>query len=84
MGAPALVTPYGALPEVIEESGGGAIYRSDEELVSMLERLRVEPGLRTELGERGREAYVRLWSETPHLERYLGIINAQSPAPVAH
>ena len=79
-GTPALVTPFGALPEVIDESGGGIVYRSPAELTGALERLRHEPGWRAEMGERGREAFVRLWSEAPHLARYLGIVEERRAA----
>ncbi|MBI2833641.1 MAG: glycosyltransferase, partial [Acidobacteria bacterium] len=53
---PVLVTAFGALPEVVQESGGGYVYREDEELASMLETLRAHPDLRDELGRRGHEA----------------------------
>ena len=71
---PALVTPSGALPEVVEESGGGIVYRRDEELVAALERLRADRAFRDDLGARGHDAYLRLWAEDPHIERYLEIV----------
>jgi len=71
---PALVTTSGALPELIQESGGGIVYRSDDELVAALERLRTDRAFRDELGARGNEAYLRHWSEDPHIDRYLEII----------
>jgi glycosyltransferase involved in cell wall biosynthesis len=71
---PALVTPSGALPEVIQESGGGVVYRSGEELGEALDRFRTDPGYRDALGGRGHDAYMRLWSENPHIERYLEIV----------
>lgn len=73
-GTPALVTPFGALPEAIEESGGGWVYHDAGELLERLERLRTDRALRDEVGERGREAYERLWSQEPHLRQYLHII----------
>jgi glycosyltransferase involved in cell wall biosynthesis len=72
---PAVVTPSGALPELIEESGGGIVYRNDDELVEALERLREDRAFRDELGARGRDAYLHLWSEDPHIERYLQIVH---------
>jgi glycosyltransferase involved in cell wall biosynthesis len=72
---PAIVHRLGALPEVIEESGGGFCYRTAEELVEAMERLRRAPDLRRELGERGREAWRRLWSEEPHLQAYFAAID---------
>jgi glycosyltransferase involved in cell wall biosynthesis len=71
---PALVTPSGALPELIHESGGGVVYRNNEELVEALERLRADRAYRDNLGARGHEAYLRLWSEDPHIERYMEIV----------
>jgi hypothetical protein len=50
------------------------VYQSDQELVAALERLRLEPGYRAGLGARGHAAYLKLWSEDPHIDRYMGII----------
>ena len=36
---PALVTNMGGMPEIIEESGGGCIYNTDEELLAATEKL---------------------------------------------
>ena len=71
---PVIVRDLGGLTEAVEDSGGGFAYRTDEELLEAMERLRTDPELRRELGERGHEAYVRLWSEEPHLERYFEAI----------
>ncbi len=71
---PAIVHRLGALPEVIEESGGGLTYRHPEELVAALERLRTDADRRRELGERGHAAWRRLWTEEPHLEAYFEAI----------
>jgi glycosyltransferase involved in cell wall biosynthesis len=62
------------LPELIEDSGGGLVYRSDEELVAAMERIRTEPGLRELLGDRGRTTCRTLWSADRHVESYLGVI----------
>jgi glycosyltransferase involved in cell wall biosynthesis len=71
---PAIVHDLGALPELIEDSGGGLAYRTDEELVAAMERIRTDSSLRDELGARGREACETLWSADRHLERYLAVI----------
>jgi glycosyltransferase involved in cell wall biosynthesis len=76
---PALVHDLGALPELIEDSGGGLVYRTQDELVASFERLRTEAGLRDELGGRGYDAWRRLWSEERHLDAYFAAIEqAQS------
>ena len=50
---PVIATELGAVGELARESGGGLTYRGEEELVAAMERLRTEPGLREQLGERG-------------------------------
>lgn len=72
---PAIVHALGALPEVVEESGGGIVYRTDEELLAALEELQRNPRRRTELGENGHAAWLRLWSEEPHLAGYFQAID---------
>ncbi|MGH9372458.1 MAG: glycosyltransferase, partial [Vicinamibacterales bacterium] len=65
----------GALPEVVEESGGGLTFGSDEELLSATRALARSPQLRTELGDRGYSAFTDKWSRAPHLSRYFDIIH---------
>jgi glycosyltransferase involved in cell wall biosynthesis len=38
-GTPAIVSPWGGMPELIEESGGGFVSKSEKELISALNRL---------------------------------------------
>lgn len=71
---PVIVRDLGALPEVIEGSGAGFVYRTDRELLEAIRTLLASPGLRTELGERGYEAFRRNWSAEAHLRRYFEII----------
>ncbi len=80
-GTPAIVHDLGALPEVIAESGGGFTYRTDDELLSAMEELRLRPDRRDELGAKGHAAWLARWSEDPHLEGYFEAIEeARSPA----
>jgi glycosyltransferase involved in cell wall biosynthesis len=73
---PTIVRDLGGLTEAVDDSGGGFVYRTDEELVAAMESLRTDPGLRQELGNRGHAAYLRLWSEEPHVRRYFEAIDA--------
>ena len=80
---PVIVSDSGALPELVEQSGGGYVYGSQEELLDALEQLSSEPELRRSLGERGHEAWQRLWSEQRHLEGYFAAIDGiQGARPV--
>ena len=71
---PAIVHDLGALPEVVEEADGGIAYRTADELVAAMERLRTDPEARGRLGEQGHAAWRRLWTEEPHLDRYLATV----------
>jgi glycosyltransferase involved in cell wall biosynthesis len=73
-GTPVIVRDLGALPEPVLESGGGFVYRTDEELQEAMERLRTEPGLRAELGARAHRAWRERWTEDPHLDAYFAAI----------
>jgi glycosyltransferase involved in cell wall biosynthesis len=74
-GVPAIVRDLGGLSEAIEDSGGGFVYRSPDDLVAAMERLRQDEALRADLGHRGRQGWERLWSEEPHVDRYLEIVD---------
>ena len=71
---PAIVRDLGALPEVIGDSGGGFTYRTDEELLAAIEKIGRSPALRSELGNKGYEAFVRFWSREAHLCQYYGLL----------
>lgn len=71
---PAIVHDLGALPEVVQEAGGGLVYRTPTELVDALETLRTDPGRRQQLADAGHDALRRLWSEDTHLESYFSAV----------
>ena len=71
---PVIARNIGALSESVTMSGGGLLYRNDQELRDAIESLRVNPDLRAELGKRGHEAYRKQWTEEQHLDRYLALI----------
>ena len=73
---PAIVRNLGALPEVIEESGGGVVYRTDEELVAAIHRLGACCEERGRLGRAGYEAFRSLWSRDAHLARYFDMLKS--------
>ena len=71
---PVIVRDLGALPEVVQDSGGGFVYSTPEELGRAMETLARQPSLRQETGEKGYQAFCRLWSAEPHLERYFHLL----------
>jgi glycosyltransferase involved in cell wall biosynthesis len=72
---PVIVRDLGALPEVVEDSGGGYVYRGDEELLSAMHRLAASPGLRAEMGEKGYQSFLRHWSREAHMQMYFDFLN---------
>lgn len=71
---PVITNNLGALPEVVEDSGGGFIYNNNDELISAMNKLAADPSLRNELGEKGYVAYRKNWDENAHLEKYLNLV----------
>lgn len=67
---PVIVRDLGALPEVVYDSNGGFVYRTDDELLQAIQTLATSPQLRTELGENGYRCFVQNWSKEAHLELY--------------
>jgi glycosyltransferase involved in cell wall biosynthesis len=74
MKTPVIVNNFGAMPEVIEDSGGGFIYRDQADLVKAMRRLATNPTLRKELGIKGYQAYLKYWSEDSHIRQYFDFI----------
>ena len=72
---PVIVRNLGGMPEVIEDSGAGFIYDTNEELVSSMDQLLANPLYRNQLGQRGYEAYKRTWTADVHLKRYFQLIH---------
>jgi glycosyltransferase involved in cell wall biosynthesis len=73
-GTPAVVHRFGALEEILEDTGAGIGYRSSEELHAALDRIAADEGLRTRLGQQGRAACMERYSAQHHLRRYLSLI----------
>lgn len=71
---PVIVNNLGALPEVVQESGGGLIYNSPVEIPSALDALASDRPYRDGLGNKGYEAYLKYWTEENHLEKYFKVI----------
>ncbi len=73
-GTPAIVRGVGALRELIEDSGGGLAYRTEQELETALDEIAASSALRNQLGQRGRAAYLERWTTEAHLGGYFRLI----------
>jgi glycosyltransferase involved in cell wall biosynthesis len=74
-GTPAIVRNLGSMPEIIEESGGGLLYTTEQELVAALDRLLDDPPYRNALGERAHDALRGHRTPEVYLTRYLGLVD---------
>jgi glycosyltransferase involved in cell wall biosynthesis len=73
---PVIARDLGALPEVVQDSGGGFVYRTDAELLEALQRFAHSPALRAEMGQKGYDAFVRWWCREAHLKTYFDYIDS--------
>ncbi len=77
---PVVVRDLGALPELVAESNGGLVFRTEDELVGALKQLSDDDDLRIRLGCDGYFARHGLWSEAEHLDRYFALIQQKRRA----
>ena len=73
---PVIVRNRAGLREVVEESRGGLTFDSANELLSAMEQLRTDKNLRHEIGTRGYQKYLELWTEEAHLKLYMDLLES--------
>ena len=71
---PVIARDLGALPETVQDSGGGFLFRTDEELLAALHRIAGSPPLRAELGQKGYDGFLRWWSREAHMRLYFDFL----------
>ena len=79
-GVPVVARRRGGLEEIVRESGGGLLFEDDAELPALLARLAKDPALAEDMGARGRQAALRLWTEESHLAAYLDEVETRLSA----
>lgn len=83
---PVITSHYGALPEIVADTGGGAVYRNPEELEALLRRFEQDVSYRQALGDKGFSNLER-YSEDLYVRRYFDLIEQiarkRSAAPAA-
>ena len=71
---PVIVRDLGALPELVDESGGGLVFNSPESLVASIKQVVYNPNLRAKLAAAGFASRNGIWSEAHHLDLYFNLI----------
>jgi glycosyltransferase involved in cell wall biosynthesis len=71
---PVILNNIGALPELVEKSGAGFVYKTEVQLIEAMKNLSKHKSLRQEMGEKGWQSWQKYWSESTHLEMYFKIL----------
>jgi glycosyltransferase involved in cell wall biosynthesis len=71
---PVIATNVGRIPDLLERTGGGLAYSTEQELLAIMDRLMADPAQRCELGTRAYETYRAHWTAEAHLTRYMKLI----------
>lgn len=74
-GTPAIVRDAGGARELVDATGGGIVYRTDEELLHALHKLAGDSKLRAQLGRRARAGFEKLYTRQRHVDAYLACID---------
>lgn len=77
-GTPVVVRKIGGMTEIVETSGGGLAYQTENDLAGFLSLLSTDAAARGEMGRRGFEAFSEHWTPEAHLKRYFSIIEERS------
>jgi glycosyltransferase involved in cell wall biosynthesis len=72
---PVVARNIGGMPEIIQESGGGLTYDSDQELLTAMDQLVADSSYRDHLGASGHKALEQKWSADAHLQSYFALID---------
>jgi glycosyltransferase involved in cell wall biosynthesis len=73
-GTPVIARDLGSYPQIIEESGGGLLFRDSDDLRSAFLSLISDPDLRARFGASGRRAVETRWSEQTAIDSYLDLV----------
>ncbi|MGH7824572.1 MAG: glycosyltransferase family 4 protein [Candidatus Binatia bacterium] len=72
---PVIARDLGGMAQPVQESAGGFVYKTDEELVSAIDQLLTDPSCRDRLGRKGYETFLQKWTPEAHLKSYFALID---------
>lgn len=73
-GTPVIARDIGPFPDIVTRSGGGILYRTDEDLLAAMHRLKDDPDDNAAMGARGRAAFLKYWQDEVTTDKYLQTI----------
>ncbi len=71
---PVIARRLGPFPEIVQQSGGGELFDTPEDLFRVMHAMQENPDRRCEFGLAGYEAYRARWSESAVIPRYFEIV----------
>jgi len=71
---PVIAHSLAGLAEIVHQSSGGFLYHETDEILSAMERLRLDAALRRKMGQQGYRTYQEKWSEKAHLDLYFQVL----------
>ena len=71
---PVIAHDLGGLTEVVNQSRGGLLYRTETELLGAIRTIRKSPQLRSELAENGYRSFLSHWTREAHLRKYFDLL----------
>jgi len=84
-GTPVIARRIGPFPEIVEQSGGGLLFSTPDELLDAMGRLQRDGAFRDALAERGYRACRERWSEDVVIPRFLDFVaEARSARSAGH
>lgn len=73
-GTPIIARDLGPYPEIVNETGGGLLFRTDEEIGTALRTFADNTASRADMGRKALEAFEKNWTEEVAISRYFEII----------
>ncbi|WP_171133158.1 MULTISPECIES: glycosyltransferase family 4 protein [unclassified Ruegeria] len=73
-GTPIIARDLGPYPEIVHHTGGGALFRSTDELAKILRQFADDPALSAKLGQKALRGFDENWREDVALTAYFEII----------
>ena len=70
-GTPVVARRIGPLPEIVDQSQGGVLFSTNDELIAAMDKLQRDPALRAALAANGLAAAKQRWSEEAVIGRFL-------------
>ncbi|MGB3312953.1 MAG: glycosyltransferase family 4 protein [Albidovulum sp.] len=70
LGTPVIARRLGPFPEIVERSGAGALFETEDELVGAMQSIQSDPDTRAARSDAARKAFGEVWREDRVLEAY--------------